>query len=130
MRRSRETATHPTYLPRKTVAEFSVKAVVLGSLFGIAFGAANAYLGLRVGLTIFHVYPDCGHDRHRPLPCSGRSWEELPSWRATCPRRWASASSSLASGIIFTIPAIWLWGLVPDYVQVSMLAAIGWMSSA
>ncbi len=36
-----------------------------------------------------------------------------------------SASSSLASGVIFTVPAIWLWGLVPDYVQVSLLAAIG-----
>jgi putative OPT family oligopeptide transporter len=36
-----------------------------------------------------------------------------------------SASSSLASGIIFTIPAIWLWGLEPNYVQASLLAMLG-----
>ena len=38
-------------------AEFSWKAIILGSLFGIAFGAANAYLGLRVGLTISTSIP-------------------------------------------------------------------------
>ena len=44
---------YPPYIPAdKITPEFSLKAIVLGAIFGIIFGAANAYLGLRVGLTI------------------------------------------------------------------------------
>jgi putative OPT family oligopeptide transporter len=114
------------YVPAEetSVAEFSVKAVVLGSLFGIAFGAANAYLGLRVGLTISTSIPIAVMTVAffallRPM--LGRATILESNMSQTV----GSASSSLASGIIFTIPAVWLWGLVPDYVQVSLLAAIG-----
>jgi putative OPT family oligopeptide transporter len=113
------------YVPSQTVLpEFSFKAVFLGSLFGIAFGAANAYLGLRVGLTISTSIPIAVMTVAvfallRPLLGKATILESNMSQTV------GSASSSLASGIIFTVPAIWLWGLVPDYVQVSFLAAIG-----
>ena len=113
------------YIPPETqMREFTLKALVLGSLFGIAFGAANAYLGLRVGLTISTSIPIAVMTVAvfavlRPLLGQATLLE------SNMAKTVGSASSSLASGIIFTIPAIWLWGLVPDYVQVSLLAAIG-----
>jgi putative OPT family oligopeptide transporter len=113
------------YIPAETqMREFTLKALVLGSLFGIAFGAANAYLGLRVGLTISTSIPIAVMTVAvfallRPILGQATLLE------SNMAKTVGSASSSLASGIIFTIPAIWLWGLVPDYVQVSLLAAIG-----
>jgi putative OPT family oligopeptide transporter len=113
------------YVPAETtLPEFSLKGVVLGSLFGIAFGAANAYLGLRVGLTISTSIPIAVMTvavfaMLRPI--IGRASILETNMSQTV----GSASSSLASGVIFTVPAIWLWGLVPDYVQVSLLAALG-----
>ena len=106
------------------MVEFTLKGIILGSLFGIAFGAANAYLGLRVGLTISTSIPIAVMTvavfaMLRPL--LGRATILESNMAKTV----GSASSSLASGIIFTIPAIWLWGLEPDYLQVSLLAAIG-----
>jgi putative OPT family oligopeptide transporter len=104
--------------------EFSWKAIILGSLFGIAFGAANAYLGLRVGLTISTSIPIAVMTVAvfallKPLLGQATLLE------SNMAKTVGSASSSLASGIIFTVPAIWLWGLVPNYLQVSLLAAIG-----
>lgn len=113
------------YIPAEAVLpEFSIKALVLGSLFGIAFGAANAYLGLRVGLTISTSIPIAVMTVAvfallRPLTGQASLLE------SNMAKTVGSASSSLASGIIFTVPAIWLWGLVPDYIQVSLLAALG-----
>lgn len=104
--------------------EFSAKAIVLGALFGIAFGAANAYLGLRVGLTISTSIPIAvmtvaAFALLRPLLGPATLLE------SNMAKTVGSASSSVASGIIFTVPAIWLWGLAPDYLQVGLLAAIG-----
>ena len=42
---------------RETVAEFTLKAVVAGVALGVLFGAANAYIGLRVGMTITASIP-------------------------------------------------------------------------
>lgn len=114
----------PYVPPEVDPPEFTLKALVLGSLFGIAFGAANAYLGLRVGLTISTSIPIAVMTVAvfallKPMLGPATLLE------SNMAKTVGSASSSLASGIIFTIPAIWLWGLVPNYVQVSLLAAIG-----
>ncbi len=47
----------------ESVVEFTVRAAVAGIVFGLLFGAANAYLGLRVGLTGRDVDPHRGSDR-------------------------------------------------------------------
>jgi putative OPT family oligopeptide transporter len=113
------------YIPASEAPlEFSWKAIILGSLFGIAFGAANAYLGLRVGLTISTSIPIAVMTVAvfallKPILGPATLLE------SNMAKTVGSASSSLASGIIFTVPAIWLWGLAPNYVQVSLLAAIG-----
>lgn len=113
------------YVPHESeMAEFTIKGLVLGSLFGIAFGAANAYLGLRVGLTISTSIPIAVMTVAvfaMLKPLMGRATILESNMAKTV----GSASSSLASGIIFTIPALFLWGLHPDWVQISILAAIG-----
>ena len=47
----------PTSRPDESVVEFTFRAAAAGIVFGILFGAANAYLGLRVGLTVSTSIP-------------------------------------------------------------------------
>jgi putative OPT family oligopeptide transporter len=109
--------------PGKTeeLAEFTVKAVVTGVLLGIVFGAANAYLGLRVGLTVSASIPAAVMTVavFKLLQRKGTILE------ANLSQTIGSASTSLASGTIFTIPALFMWGLVPPYLQVVVLAYLG-----
>ena len=114
-----------SYVPEKTpFKDISFKAVFLGSIFGIIFGAANAYLGLRVGLTISTSIPIAviSVAALKVLtPLLGKS-NILDSNIA---QTTGSASSSLASGIIFTIPALFLWGFNPGIFKIGTLALCG-----
>jgi putative OPT family oligopeptide transporter len=98
--------------------------LILGSLFGILFGAANAYLGLRVGLTISTSIPVAVM-----TVAVFRAIERLTGPSTLLENNMAktvgSASSSLASGIIFTIPAIFLWGANTDIWTVTTVALGG-----
>ena len=107
-------------------AEFSIKAVLLGILFGIIFGAANAYLGLVAGLTISTSIPVAVMTvaAFRVLRGFGRKGDIL---EANISQTIGSASSSLASGIIFTLPALFLWKLDPELLQMVLLAICGGM---
>lgn len=106
----------------ESVIEFTVRAVIAGIIFGVAFGAANAYLGLKVGLTVSTSIPIAVLTvalfklmRDRP----GLLLE------ANISQTMGSASSSLAAGTIFTIPALFLWGMAPPFWQVAILALLG-----
>jgi putative OPT family oligopeptide transporter len=105
----------------ETIAEFTLKAVVTGVILGLIFGAANAYLGLRVGLTVSASIPAAVMTVavFRLLRTQGTILE------ANLSQTIGSASTSLASGTIFTIPALFMWGLVPPYLQVVVLAYLG-----
>lgn len=92
---------------------------------GILFGAANAYLGLRVGLTI-----------STSIPVAVLTVIAFAIWRhpketetrlleANMSQTIGSASSSVASGIIFTLPALFLWGLVPSLAKMTTVALAG-----
>ncbi len=111
------TPTHPAESP----AEFTLKAVATGVVLGIVFGAANAYLGLRVGMTV-----------SASIPAAVMTVAALRLFRshgtileANLSQTVASASTSLATGTIFTIPALFLWGMAPPYFQVVALAFLG-----
>ncbi|HSR66646.1 MAG TPA: oligopeptide transporter, OPT family [Acidobacteriota bacterium] len=113
------------YVPAsESPLEFTLKAVVAGILFGILFGAANAYLGLRAGLTISTSIPVAVMTvaAFRLLSRMGSSSSIL---EANLSQTTGSASSSLASGIIFTLPALFLWGLDPTLMQMTFLALFG-----
>jgi putative OPT family oligopeptide transporter len=107
--------------PRGELAEFTFKAVTTGVLLGIVFGAANAYLGLRVGMTVSASIPAAVMTVavFHLLRLRGTILE------ANLSQTVASASTSLATGTIFTIPALFLWGMVPPYWQVVTLAFLG-----
>jgi putative OPT family oligopeptide transporter len=106
---------------RDDVAEFTLRAAAAGILFGIVFGAANAYLGLRVGLTVSTSIPIAVLTvaLFRALRANGTILE------ANLSQTMGSASSSLASGTIFTVPALFMWGLAPPLWQVAILALLG-----
>ena len=113
------------YVPAQTTQpDFTLKAVIAGILFGIIFGSANAYLGLRVGLTISTAIPlavvsVAMFRLLRPLLGPSTILEN------NIAQTTGSASSSLASGIIFTIPALFLWGFDPSLLQIGVLAMMG-----
>lgn len=108
----------------KGIIEFTLKAALLGVLFGIVFGAANAYIGLRVGITVSTSIPIAVMTVaiFRLLrPMVGRSTILENNISQTV----GSASSSLASGIIFTIPALFLWGFNPSLAKIASLGLLG-----
>jgi putative OPT family oligopeptide transporter len=107
--------------PPETIAEFTVRAAVAGVVLGLVFGAANAYLGLRVGLTVSASIPAAVMTvtlfralRARPTILEANLSQTI-----------GSASTALASGTIFTIPALFLWGAAPPYLQVVTLCFLG-----
>ncbi len=113
------------FIPAQTeLAEFTFKAALLGILFGIVFGAANAYLGLRAGLTISTSIPVAVMTvaAFKALQAVGHRGTIL---EANISQTIGSASSSLASGVIFTLPALFLWGVAPGLLQMTLLAMSG-----
>ena len=122
-------AEHKPYVPDDTAfRDWSWRGLVMGILFGAVLGAANAYLGLKVGLTISTSIPlavimVAAFAALRPLIGKGTILDVNIGQTA------GSASSSLASGTIFTIPALFMWGMAPalgsGFLQVAALAMCG-----
>ena len=114
----------PHVPPTETPAEATLKAMIAGILFGILFGAANAYLGLRAGLTISTSIPVAviSVALFRTLRASG---VETTILEANLSQTIGSASSSVASGVIFTLPALFLWGFDATLLQITILAMSG-----
>jgi putative OPT family oligopeptide transporter len=114
----------PYIPPYESPAEFTAKALFFGVIFGILFGAANAYLGLRAGLTISTSIPVAVMTvaAFHALKKFGGSANIL---EANLAQTVGSSSSSVASGVIFTLPALFLWGLKPELLQMTMLAMAG-----
>ncbi|WP_434416638.1 OPT family oligopeptide transporter [Nannocystis pusilla] len=104
--------------PPPSLREFTVRAVVTGVALGVVFGAANAYLGLKVGMTV-----------SASIPASVMTVALLRGraslLEANLSQTIGSASTSLATGTIFTIPALFLWGLAPPFWQIALLALLG-----
>lgn len=121
----KEGEVYQPYIPASaTENEFTVKALFFGVLFGVLFGAANAYLGLRAGLTISTSIPVAvmtvaAFHALRKLGGSAHILE------ANLAQTVGSSSSSVASGVIFTLPALFLWGLYPSLLQMTLLALAG-----
>ncbi len=105
----------------ETVPEFTAKAAATGIALGIVFGAANAYLGLKVGMTVSASIPAAVLTvaLFKLLGTKGTILE------ANLSQTIGSASTSLATGTIFTVPALFLWGIAPPYLQVVVLCFLG-----
>ncbi len=113
------------YVPAsQSPKEFTVKSIFAGIVFGVLFGAANAYLGLRAGLTISTSIPVAVMTvaAFKFLQTMGQKSNIL---EANLSQTIGSASSSVASGVIFTLPALFLWGFDPSLLQMTLLAMFG-----
>ena len=109
------------YVPATTsLPEFTLRAVLIGIVVGVVFGAANAYLGLKVGLTVSASIPAAvmGVAVFRAL--KGGSILEGNMVQTV-----GSAGESLAAGVIFTLPALFIFGLDVSQLLVFTLASLG-----
>jgi putative OPT family oligopeptide transporter len=111
----------PARVPADSVAEMTIKAVATGVGLGVVFGVANAYLGLRVGMTVSASIPAAVLS----VAVFALMRSRATILEANLSQTIGSASTSLASGTIFTIPALFLWGVAPPYLQVVALCFLG-----
>src|SRR5947209_7088237 len=100
--------------------EFTPRAIVLGGLFGILFGAVTVYVGLRAGLTVSASIPIAVLSISL-LRALGKSTILENNIVQTT----GSAGESVAGGVIFTLPALIFLGFGMDYWRIFLLALIG-----
>lgn len=115
----------PYVPPDESHAEFTIKAAFTGIIFGILFGAANAYLGLRAGLTISTSIPVAVMTVALFKTIQAAFKVRSTILEANISQTIGSASSSVASGIIFTLPALFLWNMDPTLIQMTLLGLFG-----
>ncbi|MFM8534946.1 MAG: OPT family oligopeptide transporter, partial [Acidimicrobiia bacterium] len=114
----------PYVLASQSMAEFTAKAIVLGVLFGLLFGASTVYLGLRAGLTVSASIPIAVLAISVLKKLGGSTILENNIVQTI-----GSAGESVAGGVVFTIPALIF--LMPEgpkyfnYTQITMLAFAG-----
>ena len=100
--------------------EFTLRAVLLGSFFGIIFGAVTVYVGLRAGLTVAASIPIAVLSISI-LRAFGRS----SILENVIVQTTGNAGQSIAAGVIFTLPALIFLGFDLEYSRIFMLALIG-----
>jgi putative OPT family oligopeptide transporter len=112
---------NPYVSHQQSMPEFTLRAVILGIVLGIVFCAANAYLGLKIGMTITASIPVSVISMGilRGLMNKGTILENNIVQTA------GSAGESVAAGICFTIPALLMMGLSPTLGTLFMVAALG-----
>jgi putative OPT family oligopeptide transporter len=114
-------AFQPYVPPTQSPAEFTLKAIVLGALFGLIFGASTVYLGLRAGLTVSASIPIAVLAISVLKRVGGSTILENNIVQTI-----GSAGESVAAGVVFTVPAlIFLLPRGPEYFnyfQITMLA--------
>ena len=115
------------YIPAERITpEITVTSIVMGVLLAVIFGAANAYLGLRVGMTVSASIP-AAVIAMGVIRVIMRKNSILES---NIVQTVGSAGESLAAGAIFTLPALFLWaseGLMdkPNMIEITLIALLG-----
>ena len=111
---------HPFVSPTEKPAEFTFRAIFLGSIFGIIFGAVTVYVGLRAGLTVAASIPIA------VLSISIlRAFGRASILENNIVQTTGNAGQSIASGVIFTLPALVFLGFDLEYSRIFFLALIG-----
>ena len=115
------------YIPaEKITPELTITSIIMGILLAVIFGAANAYLGLRVGMTVSASIP-AAVIAMGVIRVIMRKNSILES---NIVQTIGSAGESVAAGAIFTIPALFLWakdGIMekPGITEISVIALLG-----
>jgi putative OPT family oligopeptide transporter len=110
----------PFVSPNEKRPEFTLRAILLGSFFGIVFGGVTVYVGLRAGLTVAASIP-ISVLSISILRAFGRS----SILENNIVQTTGNAGQSIASGVIFTLPALVFLGFDLEYTRIFMLALIG-----
>lgn len=115
----------------KVLPEFTVSSILIGVILAIVFGAANAYLGLRVGMTVSASIPAAviGMGVYKLIGGFSLKKEET-ILESNMVQTIGSAGESLAAGAIFTMPVLFLWAAekkaqMPSIVEIALIAMIG-----
>lgn len=111
----------PHVSPEEHLPELTVRAVVIGALLGALFAAANAYVGLKVGLTVSASIPVAVVSMAILRAAKG----ERKILENNMAQTVGSAGESLAAGLIFTMPALYLWGQNPDFGKLLLTTVLG-----
>ncbi len=112
----------------KKPPEMTLTALIIGILLAIVFGAANAYLGLRVGMTVSASIPAAVIS----LAVTRVLLKRNSVLESNLVQTIGSAGESLAGGVIFTIPVLFLWSAEgkiesPNLMSIALLALCGGM---
>lgn len=112
---------HQPYVPpTEAPAELTVRALLVGSLLGLVFGASNVYLALKIGLTVSASIPIA------VLSITiFRALGRATILENNIVQTTGSASDSISAGVVFTIPAVLLMGYDLDIGRVTVLALAG-----
>lgn len=115
------------YVPAdKVTPEFTVASIIMGVLLAIVFGASNAYLGLRVGMTVSASIPAAVIS----MAVIRVIMKKDSILESNMVQTIGSAGESLAAGAIFTLPALFLWakeGITesPSMLTISLISLFG-----
>lgn len=115
-----ETKFQPYVPAEASPREFTLRAISLGAVFGVLFGAVTVYVGLRAGLTVAASIPIA------VLSISIlRAFGKASILENNIVQTTGSAGESVAGGVIFTLPALIFLGFGLDYWRITVLALIG-----
>ncbi|MBR3811794.1 MAG: oligopeptide transporter, OPT family [Agathobacter sp.] len=115
------------YIPaEKVTPEFTVTSIIMGIVLAVVFGAANAYLGLRVGMTVSASIPAAVIS----MGVIRIIMKKNSILESNIVQTGGSAGESVAAGAIFTLPALFLWaseGVMdkPSIIEITTIALLG-----
>ena len=110
----------PYVPPTETRPELTFRAVILGCLFGLLFGAVTVYVGLEAGLTVAASIPIAVLSISVLRALGRASILENNIVQTT-----GNAGQSIAAGVIFTLPALIFLGFDLEYFRIFVLAMLG-----
>lgn len=110
----------------KTLPEFTSTSIILGIILAVVFGGANAYLGLRVGMTVSASIPAAVIS----MGIIRKILRKDSILENNMVQTIGSAGESVAAGAIFTLPALFLWAAEwgtssPSLIEIAAIAFIG-----
>lgn len=116
----------PYVAPEKVTPELTAVSIIIGLILAVVFGAANAYLGLRVGMTVSASIPAAVISMGILRILLKRN----SVLESNIVQTMGSAGESVAAGAIFTLPALYLWASEgvseePTILTVSLIALVG-----
>lgn len=115
------TTIKPHVSPNTKMREFTMRAIILGSILSTIFGVGNAYLGLKIGTTVSASIPAAVISMtilktffKRPTILENNLVQTI-----------ASVGEGLAAGVIFTAPALFILGDPPSIFRIFLLSMLG-----